>query len=690
MKRIIKIICALLALVITVPGFSTFAATVSDPIPENIGTVYNNATTGIKISYTRLFEDESGKIPVSSGLGAHGGHETRIVRTANGTYAAFITDGTGEPTDEHPGWDCGVATFSIIKITADGFERIFTAEYPQALGSCTPNLVQGENGIVYCTIIADDKDRRSIQHEYCNGVWLQVYKLDTATDTVTLPGGTQKFRHTTSPTDDHGYGYSQPIFDFKNGKMYALTCGGEAPGFLAWWIYDLRTDRWNSTCHTVQLQTRRCYINGYADGAGGFTVVIERCAPVKTIADYLGVQFKQTRGYMWDGLYVMHVANPNVNSFTDTVVREAVYTAEGYDNSGKNNTDAVSHYGNSGCTYLDTQNRLHVIYSHKNGNTKKTSVYHAVYDLSGNELFHELIPTSLIAKNGQALSLSVSSFAMTQDADGTYYIFCETNSSGAAVRIWTSPASDGLNFTQKVAATKFKDASGGTFSTGKFIIGNSRCYSDRDGYVPLMFEGNDEYYYTCIALPCAGSAQTHTHTASAAVEENRVEPTCTAAGSYDLVVYCSGCGEQMSRTHKTIPVLGHSYSAVTTAPTCTERGFTAHVCVRCGNRYVDSYVDAPGHSWNGGVVTKEPTYTEEGEITYTCTVCGETRIDLVDKKTLVVGDVNGDGLLTIQDLSHIKQILSGYYDEYDAEAADVNRDGLLTLTDIAEIKILLA
>ncbi len=690
MKRIIKIICALLALVITVPGFSTFAATVSDPIPENIGTVYNNSTTGIKISYTRLFEDESGKIPVSSGLGAHGGHETRIVRTANGTYAAFITDGTGVATDEHPGWDCGVATFSIIKITADGFERIFTAEYPQALGSCTPNLVQGENGIVYCTIIADDKDRRSIQHEYCNGVWLQVYKLNTATDTVTLPGGTQKFRHTTSPTYDHGYGYSQPVFDFKNGKMYAITCGGEAPGYLAWWIYDLKTDRWNSTCHTVELQTRRCYINGYADGANGFTIVIERCAPVKTIAAYLGVQFKQTSGYMWDGLYVMHVADPNVNSFTDTVVREAVYTAEGHNNTGKNNTDTVSHYGTGGCTYLDTENRLHVIYSHKNGNTKKTSVYHAVYDLFGNELFHELIPTSLISRNGQSLSLSVSSFAMTQDADGTYYIFCETSSSGAAVRIWSSPASDGLHFTQKVAATKFNDINGGTFSTGKFIIGNSRCYSDRDGYVPLMFEGNDEYFYTCIALPCAGSVQIHTHTPLPAVQENRVEATCTAAGSYDLVVYCSECGEQVSRTTKTISALGHRYTIARTPATCTERGYATHTCTRCGDTYVDSYVAALGHSWNEGVVTREPTHTEEGEMTYTCLRCGSTRTEPVPVLSLTIGDVNGDGLLTISDLSSLKGLIAGLIGEYNEDAADVNRDGLLTLSDLAAIKLILA
>ena len=45
------------------------------------------------------------------------------------------------------------------------------------------------------------------------------------------------------------------------------------------------------------------------------------------------------------------------------------------------------------------------------------------------------------------------------------------------------------------------------------------------------------------------------HTAGDAVEENRVEATFDKAGSYDSVVYCSVCGEEMSRTPVEIPKL---------------------------------------------------------------------------------------------------------------------------------------
>ena len=70
----------------------------------------------------------------------------------------------------------------------------------------------------------------------------------------------------------------------------------------------------------------------------------------------------------------------------------------------------------------------------------------------------------------------------------------------------------------------------------------------------------------------------------------------------------------------------HSYKAVVTAPTCTEKGYTTHTCA-CGDSYVDTYVDALGHAWDNGKVTKQPTEAETGVKTFTCTRCGETRTE---------------------------------------------------------------
>ena len=47
------------------------------------------------------------------------------------------------------------------------------------------------------------------------------------------------------------------------------------------------------------------------------------------------------------------------------------------------------------------------------------------------------------------------------------------------------------------------------------------------------------------------------HDPAEAVEENRKEATCTAEGSYDLVVYCKDCDKELSRETKTIAILEH-------------------------------------------------------------------------------------------------------------------------------------
>ena len=85
-------------------------------------------------------------------------------------------------------------------------------------------------------------------------------------------------------------------------------------------------------------------------------------------------------------------------------------------------------------------------------------------------------------------------------------------------------------------------------------------------------------------------------------------------------------------TFKCVEAHEHSYTAVVTPPTCTEKGYTTHTC-SCGDSYVDTYVDALGHSWDNGKVTKEPTETETGVKTFTCTRCGEMKTETIPKLT---------------------------------------------------------
>lgn len=78
---------------------------------------------------------------------------------------------------------------------------------------------------------------------------------------------------------------------------------------------------------------------------------------------------------------------------------------------------------------------------------------------------------------------------------------------------------------------------------------------------------------------------------TSAVHENEIAATCEAEGHYDKVVYCTVCGEVISKESVTIP--------------------------------------APGHIWNGGEITTPATASIEGVRTYTCAVCNITKTETI-------------------------------------------------------------
>ncbi len=52
----------------------------------------------------------------------------------------------------------------------------------------------------------------------------------------------------------------------------------------------------------------------------------------------------------------------------------------------------------------------------------------------------------------------------------------------------------------------------------------------------------------------------HTHTEAEAVKENEVAATCAKEGSYESVVYCAGCKEELSRDTIAVETIAHTYA----------------------------------------------------------------------------------------------------------------------------------
>ena len=156
---------------------------------------------------------------------------------------------------------------------------------------------------------------------------------------------------------------------------------------------------------------------------------------------------------------------------------------------------------------------------------------------------------------------------------------------------------------------------------------------------------------------------TNNHTPAAAVKENVKPATCETAETYDSVVYCSVCGQKISRTQMTgEAALGHKWgewkhddstakadskhtrtcendathtdsaacnftSQVTQNQTADQPEITTYTCKDCGYSYTEETKPALGHTHNYGAPVADYTsgeaFVEGKDYTHTATCTGE-------------------------------------------------------------------
>ena len=567
-----------------------------DMTPDILGASYNR--DGYKISYLQQFKyADSGEImPVGSATNAiHGGHHTRILRTEHGTYAViiyktlerdgevvYLTDHGYEPIDleavngpEHPYWYKGINYYAVVKLTPSGVRVILEDSYPENDSSQVPEIYNGENGHFFVIVPGEDaetyaKNLVKYQHgeisdaQFKNAAYLVVHEIDAVTDTeVRTDKAICDFD--TSALDDHGYGKPSGVVDLQARKIYCIYDGGFGgityPAYFAWFIYDLDTHEWEPTCHTLTIGHRNDYYNIYPEGNGGITFIIQRCVVAEFSPEILGFQISGA-GFAWDSVYYYHINDMEEVTFSnDEELDRQLYGYTEYPisvpdyqlSAGKYYPIDSSHYGNNGCTYQDTDGNIHVIYTEKYPKKhpkQSTTTYHSIIDpTTDTEVFHEMIPTSLLPKNGGKSGYDPGmGFTMTQGPDGTFYIFhFTTTGTSVLMEAWTSPANDGRAFTKAFSSQTLKTPEGTSVTGGYPIIGNSRDGSIRDGIIPMIFNSSSgsgaTYYYFSVKVPCEHSWGDWVVTTS---------PTATAPGEETRT--CEFCGE--TETREVEPVVG--------------------------------------------------------------------------------------------------------------------------------------
>ncbi len=142
------------------------------------------------------------------------------------------------------------------------------------------------------------------------------------------------------------------------------------------------------------------------------------------------------------------------------------------------------------------------------------------------------------------------------------------------------------------------------------------------------------------------------HIPAEAIREREVSPTCENEGSYDLVVKCSKCGDELSRESKSIDKLPHTEEVVAGKDaTCTETGLTdGKRCSACGEILVAQEETPLAAHTEEVVAGKDATCTETGLTEgKKCSVCGEILVvqeEIPAGHKIVDGSCTGCGLIS--------------------------------------------
>lgn len=106
---------------------------------------------------------------------------------------------------------------------------------------------------------------------------------------------------------------------------------------------------------------------------------------------------------------------------------------------------------------------------------------------------------------------------------------------------------------------------------------------------------------------------------------------------------CTRCGAVIAKA------LGHDYQSKTTAPTCTEMGFTTNTCTRCGDTTKTDYTNPAGHKSGDWIIDKKPTTDSEGSKHKECERCGEKLETAEIEKIYTSGTTDGKGQAIVGD-----------------------------------------
>ncbi|MBE6569147.1 MAG: hypothetical protein E7658_02875 [Ruminococcaceae bacterium] len=391
------------------------------------------------------------------------GHQTKVVHTENGTYAAFVYDYNYYEEMEY---------FHIVKMDKDGKISVLYSDGYYSLQNKYLTIQRLGNGQIYV----------------CPPTGNTVYTIDPTTDAVTLY----------KTTDKRVPGMMIPqqtdiITDPETDSVYVVSVMDPTYFSISYQMLDTET-------MTVSKSSTKYKAESNPDGA---------YSQFYTVSDHQGgiylIGTKQvTREYLADKLnYSGHIV-----TFNDSIMLHYVpVLTEGnmscieiqvpYEAEGNEGIWSVVNVADSGDVYLDAEGKLHIFYTYYHfdfddvdrkdnpiliANTLKH--YHAIYDGS------TLVSNEEIGIAGLTKDTSIR---MAETVDGTpYLLVCNVGEANARIDVY-SQTENGW------ALSQTKEL--GEFSAESFSISGPRGGSVQDNTVDCIIYGMDnDVYYTAVTF----------------------------------------------------------------------------------------------------------------------------------------------------------------------------------------------
>lgn len=146
------------------------------------------------------------------------------------------------------------------------------------------------------------------------------------------------------------------------------------------------------------------------------------------------------------------------------------------------------------------------------------------------------------------------------------------------------------------------------------------------------YEGDNGYYYECIECSKIATTSEDIFSGTAGIMS-----TCYHVLGEWVVLKQANCldgyeARSCMLCDKVIEIVvlaatsEHNYENQVTSPTCTEQGYTTHICTSCSNSYKDSYKDATGHNYSENwTIDIKPGCTTSGSKCHLCLGCGDKK-----------------------------------------------------------------